>query len=78
MLIQTGWLVDADPLTLVLLRGLPREDLLAALHARSVVEPAAEPTDPDEEAAYDAAVRARRLLDLLESGDDDADLSHLL
>ena len=40
--------------------------------------PSAEPADPDEEAAYDAAVRARRLLDLLESGDDEADLSHLL
>jgi len=62
----------------VLLRGLPRDDLLAALHARTADEPAAEPTDPDEDAAYDAAVRARRVLDLLESGGDEADLSHLL
>jgi uncharacterized Zn finger protein len=77
VLMQFGWLVDGDPLTLVLLRGLPREDLLAALHARTVAEPAAQPVDPDEEAAYDAAVRARRVLDLLESGDE-ADLSHLL
>jgi uncharacterized Zn finger protein len=78
VLLQTGWLVDGDPLTLVLLRGLPREDLLAALHARTLTEPTAEPADPDEEAAYDAAVRARRLLDLLESGDGEADLNHLL
>ena len=80
VLLQTGWLVDGDPLTLVLLRGLPREDLLAALHARTLDEPAsaAEPADPDEDAAYDAAVRARRLLDLLEGGDDGTDLSHLL
>ena len=78
VLVQAGWLVDGDPLTLVLLRGLPREELLAALHARTVEEPAASPTDPDEEAAYDAAVRARRVLDLLEGGDDEADLSHLL
>jgi len=78
VLLQTGWLVDGDPLTLVLLRGLPREELLAALHARTVAEPAGKPDDPDEEAAYDAAVRARRLLDLLESGDDEADVSHLL
>ena len=78
VLLQTGWLVDGDPLTLVLLRGLPRENLLAALHARTLTEPTAEPADPDEEAAYDAAVRARRVLDLLESGDDEADLNHLL
>jgi uncharacterized Zn finger protein len=78
VLLQTGWLVDGDPLTLVLLRGLPREELLAALHARTVAQPETEPADPDEEAAYDAAVRARRLLDLLESGDDGTDLSHLL
>ena len=78
VLLQTGWLVDGDPLTLVLLRGLPREELLAALHARTFEEPSFEPADPDEEAAYDAAVRAQRLLDLLESGDDEADLSHLL
>ncbi len=78
VLLQTGWLVDGDPLTLVLLRGLPREELLAALHARTAEERAAAPADPDEEAAYDAAVRARRVLDLLEGGDEEADLSHLL
>ena len=78
VLLQTGWLVDGDPLTLVLLRGLPREELLATLHARTFSEPADEPADSDEEAAYDAAVRARRVLDLLESGDDETDLSHLL
>ena len=78
VLLQTGWLVDGDPLTLVLLRGLPRDELLAALHARTREDPVAEPADLDEEAAYDAAVRARRLLDLIESGDDEADLSHLL
>ena len=39
---QVAWLVDADPFVLFQLRGLPRDDLLARLHARqvSVVEAA--------------------------------------
>ena len=78
LLLQVGWLIDGDPLTLVLLRGLSREELLATLHARTVDDSDEAGLDPDEEAAYDAAVRARRLLDLLQEGDDQADLGHLL
>ena len=39
---QLTWLVDADPFVLLQLRGLPRDELLARLHAR-----AAEPGEPD-------------------------------
>ncbi|MEQ6902974.1 SWIM zinc finger family protein [Nocardioides sp. YIM 152588] len=35
VLVQVGWLVDGDPLVLFALRGLDREALLAALHARA-------------------------------------------
>ncbi len=67
LLYQTCWLVEDDPVLLVHLRGLPREGLLAALHARqSNAAPAgADPAEPDDdlEVAYDAAVRAARLLD---------------
>lgn len=34
VLVQVGWLVDADPLVLFALRGLDREALLGELHAR--------------------------------------------
>ena len=75
VLSQVAWLVDADPVVLLHLRGLPRDDLLARLHARTVV-----PLEDAEEAlldsAVDAAARAARLLDLLEV--DDAHLDHLL
>ena len=98
VLLQFTWLVDADPLLLVLLRGLSREDLLAALHARTVAapdparqsdavdRPAAgraerEPDDPEVDAAYDAAVRAARVLELLAAAEDSGevpDIDHLL
>ncbi len=57
---QLAWLVDADPFLLLQLRGLPRDDLLGRLHARS----AAPDTDdePDLEAAVEAALYAARLL----------------
>ncbi len=74
VLVQAGWLVDADPLVLFALRGLDREGLLAALH---------EADDPDAsgaagvagladdvEVAADAVLRARRLLEAVEAGDD--------
>ena len=57
LLHQAGWLVDADPLVLWHLRGLPREALLEALHAR------ADDSDPDLETAYAATQLARALLD---------------
>jgi uncharacterized Zn finger protein len=71
---QVAWLADADPFVLLALRGLPREDLLARLHARA--EQRADPADvPDDVAlAVDAATRARRILQLLEQ---DADIEHL-
>ena len=54
------------------LRGLPRDDLLARLHARG--RPAA--TGPDDvEIALDAALRAGRALDLLAAGEP---IDHLL
>lgn len=65
VLLQVGWLVDADPLVLFAVRGLDRESLLAELHARA----SPEPTGPavvdladDVELAVDAALRARALL----------------
>ena len=74
VLIQTGWLVDADPLVLFAVRGLDREALLSELHDRST-SPAAAPagvTDlaDDVEVAADAVVRARRMVELMESGAD--------
>ena len=87
MLLQFTWLVDADPLLLVLLRGLSREDLLAALHERTVAAPepsagpAVEPDDPEVDAAYDAAVRAARVLELLAASEGTGevpDIDHLL
>ncbi|HWJ68355.1 MAG TPA: SWIM zinc finger family protein [Nocardioides sp.] len=70
VLAQAGWLVDDEPLVLFALRGLDREELLAALHDR------ASRTDPDGRAlplvgdlvddvelAVDAALRARAMLE---------------
>jgi uncharacterized Zn finger protein len=71
---QVAWLADADPFVLLALRGLPREELLARLHARG--SPARDAEEPDDVSlALDAAARARRILDLL---DGDADFGHLL
>ncbi len=72
MLIQTGWLVDADPLVLFAVRGLDRESLLSELHERSSSSAArrAAVTDlaDDVEVAADAVLRARRLVELMEAG----------
>lgn len=65
---QLAWLVEGDPFVLFTLRGLPRDELLARLHARTVAaddEP--DPgrglgPDPDLEAAEEAALYAARLL----------------
>lgn len=56
---QVAWLLDADPLVLIALRGLPREELLARLHAR---QQGADPVTEDEQVALDAALDASRLL----------------
>jgi uncharacterized Zn finger protein len=77
---QVAWLADADPFVLLALRGLPRDDLLARLHARGQRGGRDDPDDPDDPddvaLALDAAARARRILELVESGD--ADFEHLL
>ncbi|KAA1428105.1 hypothetical protein F0U47_10970 [Nocardioides antri] len=74
VLIQTGWLVDADPLVLFAVRGLDRESLLATLHERSglVDQRAGHVTDlaDDVEVAADAVVRAQRLVELMEAGEE--------
>jgi uncharacterized Zn finger protein len=82
VLSQVAWLVDADPLVLLHLRGLARDDLLARLHARTVRDEG--PADDLEAAALDlavdAAARAGRLLQALEAQgpDDVAPIEHLL
>jgi uncharacterized Zn finger protein len=58
---QAAWLVDDDPFVLLQLRGLGRDALLARLHAR-----APEDEDADVEEGVDAALRAARILELLE------------
>ena len=79
VLSQVAWLVDADPLVLLHMRGVARDDLLARLHARTVTDAA--PSDDLEAAsldtALDAAARAARLLELID-GDDAARVEHLL
>lgn len=56
---QLAWLVEADPFVLLQLRGLPRDELLAQLHART--EPV-DDADVDLDAAVEAALYAARLL----------------
>jgi uncharacterized Zn finger protein len=73
---QVAWLSDADPFVLLALRGLPREELLARLHARGGQRGGQDDRDPDDVSlALDAAARARRVLELIEQ---DADIGHLL
>lgn len=79
VLSQVAWLVDADPLVLLHLRGLSRDDLLAMLHARTVpasVEPGDDLGAAALDTAHDAAVRASRVLEALD-GDDEARIAHL-
>ena len=77
VLMQTGWLVDRDPLVLLAVRGLDREALLAELHDRATGGDAASTGGAhvrdladDVEVAADAVLRARRLAELLEHGHD--------
>jgi uncharacterized Zn finger protein len=74
VLVQACWLVDRDPVTLLLLRGLPREEMLAELHARASGpeaggEAGAAGAEADLDVAYDAAVRAARILAGLDEPD---------
>ncbi len=71
VLVQVGWLVDEDPLVLLAVRGLDRDALLAALHARAL---GGGPGDPvvgeladDVEIVVDAALRARAMIEAFES-----------
>jgi len=84
VLYQFAWLLDADPLVLLLVRGLSREDLLAALHELSLTtaeggdsssDDETQREQPDLDAAAEAAARARRVLALLD--DPDAPVEHL-
>jgi uncharacterized Zn finger protein len=75
LLQQLTWLVESDPFVLLHLRGVPREELLAGLHAPSAPRGDAA-GDPDLDAALDAAARAARFLERLASGD--TALDHLL
>lgn len=78
LLLQAGWLLEDDPLVLLHLRGLPRGELLAALHHRR--DPAGPPGDAAEailETAEDAALRAARILELLARPGDPAELDRL-
>ena len=72
---QLAWLVDADPFVLTALRGLPRDDLLARLHARATPDRVVEPGTVDLDLGLDAALRAARALDLLDAGEA---IDHLL
>lgn len=88
LLHQLGWLLEADPFVLLHLRGLPRAELLARLHAHGPQAGSAgapDPSgagalgaeeDPDLDAALDAAARAARFLERLEAGD--SAVEHLL
>lgn len=62
VLVQAGRLVEADPLVLVHLRGLPRERLVARLHE---LEPPSSGEDLELETAVEASLRAARVMELL-------------
>jgi uncharacterized Zn finger protein len=72
VLTQVAWLVQADPFVLTHLRGLPREDVLARLHA--LTAGAAQASDEEDELGDDllvaeaAVLKAAALLQELEEG----------
>lgn len=72
VLYQLAWLIEADPFVLLGLRGVARDDLLAQLHARAEPE---QDAGKDLDAGLDAALRAARVLDLLD--EPDRTLDHL-
>ncbi len=75
VLYQLAWVLDADPLVLLQLRGLSRDDLLARLHAAAPAVPGRDLDDEDLELALDAAARAARALELLD--DPEHAIDHL-
>ena len=76
VLVQTGWLVDADPLVLFAIRGLDRGDLLAELHAQRGGSAgqrsgsSANDLADDVELVVDAALRAQQMVSAFEAGED--------
>jgi uncharacterized Zn finger protein len=76
---QLTWLVEADPFVLLHLRGLPREELLTRLqeHAPRGGSGSTGTDDADLDIAHDAALRAARVLALLEE-DPAARVEHLI
>lgn len=71
LLLQAGWLVAADPLVLLAVRGLGRDDLVAELHRRAAGPVGgADALADDVEVAADAVLRAQRLLALVDAGQD--------
>lgn len=69
VLSQVAWLLDGDPLLLLALRGLPRDDLLARLHGASVDGAGPADQGDDLDTGLDAALRASLLLRMLDQGD---------
>lgn len=59
---QVGWLLDGDPLVLVLLRGLSREQLLAQLNDL-LHDLDQQPGDDDLDVGVEAALSAQAMLD---------------
>jgi uncharacterized Zn finger protein len=75
VLYQLAWLVEADPFVLLQLRGVPRDALLARLHRRSSAVGATTGDTDTLETGLDAALRAARILDVID--DPDVSLDHL-
>lgn len=63
---QVTWLIEADPFVLLQLRGLPRDQLLAELHELGSTSAYDDRADPVFETAVDAALRAARILELVD------------
>ena len=74
VLVQLTWLLETDPLVLLHLRGLPREELLSRLHAERVTTPGE--ADDDLDVAVDAALRAAAVLRAVDT--DQGRVEHLL
>ncbi|MFC6285412.1 hypothetical protein ACFP3Q_05710 [Nocardioides sp. GCM10027113] len=74
VLSQVAWLVEQDPLVLLQLRGLPREELLYRVRGATPPAAAGEP-EGDLDEGVDAALRAARILRLLD--EPDAAVDHL-
>lgn len=81
---QLAWLIDADPFVLLHVRGVGREELLAGVHELASgpgpvpaadLDPAARDLAADLDVALDAAVRAARMLELLD--DPHGSIDHL-